>query len=187
MTLSIGLDADGCFYDFTLSMIEYAREVGTPGCESFDYPDRWNTWECWGMTQDAWMDLFREGVAAGKVFRSGQPVGGAVEVIRALKDEGHSIHIVTHRNVHCRAIQSTGEFLEEHDVPYDSLTFAQDKTVVPVDIFLEDNVDNYWALWDTGVTTPVIFDQPWNRDDENLARVHSWAEFHHFVRDHDDD
>ena len=177
--LRIGVDLDGVVYDFADSFRRYL--IGE-GYRSSDLPDpwKWNTWECWGMSQEEWLDHFSAGVEAGVIFGTGEPFPGAVEALQRLWNSYHDIHIVTHRTVHPDAIGWTAKWLAEHDIPHTSLTFAKDKTVVPVDVFIEDNVENAFALSAAG-TEAVLMDRPWNRVAPGIRRVYSWAEFESFV------
>lgn len=100
------------------------------------------------------------------------------------REQGHTIHIVTHRNdFGAKGIRSTCEWLSRWCVPYDTLSFAKDKTSVPVDVFIEDNVDNVLALQSAGVVA-VLMTRSWNENDqkaEHLLRVGSFVEFQRLV------
>ena len=148
--MRVGVDADGVCYDFISAMRAYLKVAGV-GDGIYCEPDRWNVWECWGMTHREWADQLRQGVADGVLFRHGAVHEDAKGVLEALRMEGHTIHIVTDRNVHTTAHSSTALWLDEAKIPYDTLTFAADKTVVNVDVFIEDSVANAQALEAAGV------------------------------------
>jgi hypothetical protein len=63
-------------------------------------------------------------------------------------------------------------------IPVTSLTFSRDKTVVPVDAFIEDRPENFQDLLDAGVDSYLV-DRPWNQDFDfdPARRVKSVAEY----------
>lgn len=179
--MKIGIDLDGCAYGFTESFKEYLIEIGHPGAVDLMVPTaNWEIWLDWGMELAAWLSLFTAGVAAGRIFRTGEPLDGAKEAMDYLRGRGHSLHVVTHRDIHPRAVQSTCEWLAEWGLHYDTITFSKDKTVIPVDVFIEDNVDNALALADAGVLV-ALMDRPWNqhapKDRYEIDRVYGWHQF----------
>lgn len=188
--MRIGIDLDGVVYDFVASFRRYLTDVvGWVG--PLPEPTTWNVWEDWGMSMEQWARWFAAGVEAGHIFRDGEPIEGAAQVIRAAKDHGHDVFIVTHREQHPKAISSTHEWLAEHQIPYDVIAFARDKTVIPVDVFIEDNVDNAWALEASGVHA-LLFDQPWNRrwkglPVRDLTRAHDWNEIRIYMEMEEDE
>lgn len=173
----IGVDLDGVLYNFENSFKAYLETIGI---RNLPTPNTWSVWEHWGMTQDEWMEHFAEGVDAGIIFRVGEPEVNAIDVLNQFKQDGYVIHIVTHRFVGKKSIHNTYDWLDEHEVPYDTLTFAKDKTVVPTDYFIEDNADNYLALEAAGTKT-VLMDRPWNRHID-AYRITNWKEFYDAVR-----
>jgi 5'(3')-deoxyribonucleotidase len=143
----------------------------------------WNFFkDDWGMELDEYLQHFADGVDAGIVFLHGPAEEGAVKYIKKLREDGHTIHIVTWRAMGTKSIQNTGEWLHREGIEFDTLTFAKDKRVVPTDIFIEDNMDNFKSLEAHGVRA-VIMDRPWNCELETEWRVKNWAEFYNLVCD----
>lgn len=170
-------------YDFSASLKHYL--VHYRGFSAFDLPDSltWNFWkDQWGMTMDEFLGYCNDGVDAGVVFGWGQPEDGTAGVLYELQERGHTIHLVTHRMFGDRSVQNTEDWLKQNNIPFDTITFAKDKTVIPVDLFFEDNVDNYNALVDAG-TAAVLFDRPWNQDATDATRVYNWYDFETLVDD----
>ena len=87
----------------------------------------------------------------GFIFRWGEPISGSQDAIHKLKAGGHTIHIATDRFVGEKAFGSTQEWLDKHGISYDSLTFTRDKTVVDVDVFLDDKPSHVDDLRQCGV------------------------------------
>ncbi len=174
--MRIGLDADGCFYDFRQASVDYL--VDHEGFKREDLPlgPEWHYNKKWGMEDKEFYKLVARGIDAGQIFRVGEPAEGFVNAINWLRKKGHTIHICTFRTIGKRDVMNTMEWLQEHKVRYDSITFAQDKTILDVDVFLEDKVENYLALEESGVRS-YLFDQPYNRELDTDFRVTSWREF----------
>lgn len=160
--MKIGLDLDGVCYDFISSHRDYLLAQGWANPGELPDPDGWNAWESWGMSRERWQESFDRGVADGVIFGGGRRFlyPGTIEAVERLVAKGHSVHIITHRPA--KALAATAAWLDEVGLPYDSLTLAADKTTVPVDVMVEDNVDNAIATAEAGAAT-IIFDRPWNR------------------------
>lgn len=107
-----------------------------------------------------------------------KPVAEAVEALYSLSDE-YKIHIVTNRPPETRGL--TLEWLSKHDVLYDRLDFAKDKTVsgIPFTAFIEDKRETAYAMAERGVKS-FLLDCPWNQpmsaDPSGVIRVGSWSE-----------
>jgi uncharacterized HAD superfamily protein len=101
-----------------------------------------------------------------------------------LREDGHTLHIVTYRTVGRRATQNTMEWLQRESIPYDSITFSKDKTIVNNDFFIEDNLDNFHALNRAGIVC-YLMDRPWN-EIENVynRRVSGWEDFYWRINEH---
>jgi hypothetical protein len=166
MTLAIGLDLDGCVYDFVSAHRDFLMG-NHPDAGLWPEPDSWNVWEHWPIDQAEWSRSFAAGVAAGRIFAGGWSYAypGAVQAVVALA-ERHTIHVVTHRPR--EAVATTGAWLDKVGLPYTSLTFARDKSTVPVDVMIEDNVDNALACAAAGARA-LLLDRPWNRTWAGLA------------------
>lgn len=177
--MRVGLDLDGCVYDFVDSFRRWLRRVSPIVNPSLPEPDRWNMHECWGMEFDEWMNHFRRGVKRGVIFGSGDPYPGALEALRRLRGAGHTLHIVTDRFLP-GAQESTVRWLERHAIPHDTLTFSADKTIVRCDAFIDDKPAHVRALEFAGVPA-ALMDQPWNQEADDLFRVQDWAHFEKMV------
>lgn len=160
--MRIGWDLDGVLYDFTTSLAEYIESAGhrPPGSLS-RIPTCWEYWTTdWDMSREEYKEHFQAGIDAGVVFRTGKPFPGAVEAVRRLRGSGHSIHIVTARHPGGQSEKSTVAWLAEEDIPYDSLTFSADKTVIDCDFFIDDSPLNVDALRASGVRAFLLASPP---------------------------
>ena len=181
--MKIGVDIDGVCYMFVSALREHIRQTGG----RVDLPQQtcWEFYEKdWGYTFEEFLELCNTGVDAGVVFGFGDPVPGSVETLRRLKDRGHTIHIVTSRAFGSPGSSErvTREWLELHGVPYDTLDFTSDKTIVRTDMFIDDYAANVDALRAAGTEAWLLLDQdPCGnvRDDQrdHLYQISTWADF----------
>lgn len=172
------VDLDGVVFNFTDSLRLYL--VQHCGRYEHELPDA-KVWDFfidqWGMTVEEFLDHCNAGVDAGVIFRQGPSWPGAVEGVQALKDRGHSVHILTDRSFGNLSPQNTIEWLKENEVPFDTITFSADKTILQADLLIEDRDRNYLAVEAAGNATPVLMTRPWNLDLVGARRVSDWPEF----------
>ncbi|WP_179377833.1 hypothetical protein [Rhodococcus sp. ACS1] len=178
--MKIGLDLDGCLYNFEDSLREFLRSEDYPEGLMTE-PQRWSFHDDWGLSYEEFRDACNEGVDEGYVFSCGEPYEGVQEGVRRIKEMGHSIHIITARAYGSPGMAqlNTARWLAAYGIEYDTLTFSHDKTVVQTDVMLEDNIGNYEALEAAG-TIAVLMDRPWNRgtpEDYRRTRVLSMDHF----------
>ena len=173
--MRIGIDLDGVTYSFMGALRHYLDSINIDISDKPSDVSSWSFHEEWGMTADEWLAHCHNGVDAGVIFLHGGPMDGALEAMLALKEQGHTLHIVTHRTFGTKSVQNTMEWLQREGVPYDSLTFAGDKTIVATDFFIEDNLDNHQALLAAGVQSYLV-DRGYNQGD-TVNRIAGWADF----------
>lgn len=149
-------------------------------------PVTWQPYDEYDCTAEQWWEVLRAATYDGTLYL-GDPYPGAIGALWEFERAGHAIHLVTARGTH-KSLDpevkglieaATVRWLAEHHAPYDSLTFSHDKTIVPADYAVDDNINNYDALEAAGVAVWLI-DQPWNRDgaDKQVRRrVNSLSEF----------
>ncbi len=148
--LRVGIDLDGVLYPFDRGLALFVHESTGRPLQELGPATRWEFYEDWGYTEDEFLGLFEAGVDSGAVFLEPGPLPGSVEAVQALKAAGHTVHIVTDRSVGKRSHANTEEWLARHNVPFDSLTYSRDKTVVRTDAFVDDIPRNVVALREAG-------------------------------------
>jgi 5'(3')-deoxyribonucleotidase len=78
------------------------------------------------------------------------PYDGVQTLILALMNAGHEVHLATARGFEGERAQvireETRTWIAAHDIPHDSLTFAQNKAALDLDYFLDDGAHNVKAL-----------------------------------------
>lgn len=170
--MRVGIDLDGVCYDFAASFRHFLHL-------HYDFPrwwqpkaTRWEFYEDWGFSLQEFLDLFHQGVDAGVIFTWGQPHEHTREAFTRIRAAGHSIHIVTDRSMGAPGAseKATIAWLDEHELPYDSITFSPDKTVAKIDVMVDDKLANYDALAAAGVDAWLLT-RPWNQQDDDRQRV----------------
>lgn len=165
----VGVDLDGVCYNFSASVREYLALTGWP--HACPEPTRWEFYEDWGLGLGAFLDACNEGVDAGVIFSFGDPYPNVREALEIIKAKGHTIHIVTDRSFGTNGASeaATRSWLDRHGLPFDSLTFAADKTVVHLDMMIDDKLANYDALEAAGVDVRLLT-RAWNQVEDRPRR-----------------
>lgn len=168
VSLRIGVDLDGVMFRYDHNTRDIAK-VAFP-----DWRERgftldaestcWNYFrDDWGMTNKEFAELNHFGMEQGMLFE-GPIVDGWFNVLRDLVDEGHTIHIVTHRSMP-GAIAATDHWLRQHGVSYDSITFVHnvaDKTLLDLDVLIDDKIENIES-WTAAGRYGILYNQAWNK------------------------
>jgi uncharacterized HAD superfamily protein len=96
---------------------------------------------------------------------AGEPYPGAVEVVSAWHEQGHFIHITSHRAGEAHA--ATAQWLERIGLPYDELYCSYDKVSrcaeIGIDLLIDDSPENLARAIDAGIKVATI-EHPWNRE-----------------------
>jgi len=107
-----------------------------------------------------------------------EPYPGAVETIQAWRDQGHFIHITSHRTTDAHA--HTAEWLAEIGLPYDELYCSYDKIArcieLNIDVLIDDSPVNLARAVEAGITAATL-EHPWNRDiceEEDVISAPDW-------------
>lgn len=178
--MRIGVDLDGVLFDFAGSLRRYLISIGRDD-STLCATKTWHFYEDWGYTLEEFIAHCDAGVDAGYVF-SGPARSRAAQSVQMLKDAGHSIHIITDRAFGSPGASqlATRIWLANHSIPYDTLDFSADKTIVPTDLFIEDKLENYDAL-DATPCQPWLVNRAWNHvpggdDRRRLPDVYEFAQ-----------
>lgn len=187
----IGVDLDGCAYNFVDNFLHYLRSNNWFNLNNYtdpgdNYkPTHWNFFTDFGVGEDEFGDIMAEGIREGYVFLD--PIGfkdlpmlGCTAVLRKFRRQGHSVHIITHRSFRNGATAQTVAWLKRYGVPFDALHFVKDKTVVDVDLLLEDSPNNYIASVKAKIPC-VLMAHQYNEHLTAATRVADWHEFRELV------
>lgn len=163
--MRVGLDSDGCIDTFGDGVHDTLKVWGLGHLwKSGKTPHAiWNFYEEWGWTFEQFKELVDWGVDHGYIF-SGHWRPGAIEAVGRIASLGHEIIIITDRSWGSdprNSERNTIEAFSRAGIEYDELHFTAEKTSVPVDMMVEDRLDNYDALVANGTPTWLI-NRPWN-------------------------
>jgi 5'(3')-deoxyribonucleotidase len=171
----IAIDLDGVVYDFVAAFRAHCVRAGIDAATS-GRTDRYDFYLDWGLDRHRFADLLADAVDTAGMWREGEAVPGALAALSAMAAAGHRLHLVTNRLIGVRAWANTEAWLATWNVPYCTVTFAADKTVVLADWFIDDCPDNVDAVAAAGRYASV-FTQPWNQDWDpkpGQGRLASW-------------
>jgi uncharacterized protein len=111
-----------------------------------------------------------------------EPYPGAVEAIQAWHDQGHWIHVTSHRAESCAP--ATARWLGQVGIPFDDLHCSYDKVTrcveLGVDVLVDDSPVNLERARAAGIFGATIV-HPWNAslaDEDGLIVAHDWYELH---------
>jgi hypothetical protein len=121
----------------------------------------------WGITaleREQLIECVRETHSEENIL-SAEPYPGAVEAVRAWHDDGHWIHVTSHRAGH--ALDATRRWLERIGMPYDDLHCSYDKVTrcveLGIDVLIDDSPVNIARARAEGIVAATII-HPWNED-----------------------
>ena len=114
---------------------------------------------------------------------------GAKEYIEKLKEDGHTIVIITGRDngEYSDPYNMTKKWLREKEIPYDKLIFTKYKKEKAekciengIDVMIDDSNSICRECYKKNITT-LIMDKPCNREEKEITRVYNWKEIYEFI------
>lgn len=107
---------------------------------------------------------YSEGFKDGTIYD--EPVPGAADALRKLKDEGHKIYIFTtrtnrlfHKKDYGDQERAIEEYMNKHDIPFDKIwSFGKPMA----DIFIDDRAVGFRGNWNETLDEVQEF-KVWNR------------------------
>ncbi len=136
----------------------------------------------WGITRlrPDQLELCIEESHSDHTILDGRPYPGAIDTIRAWSEQGHFIHITSHRSTECAA--ATAAWLHKLELPFDDLCCSYDKVSrcveLEIDILIDDSPLNIGAAIERGIAPATIL-HPWNTElceVEDVIAAHDWTE-----------
>jgi 5'(3')-deoxyribonucleotidase len=157
--MRIAIDIDSTLHDYWAQFSEVVeRRAGV----SLPYADQ-HTWGVPELAPEQLRDCVMETHTEPYVL-AGVPYPGAVETVRGWKDQGHFIHVTSHRSTEAHGV--TARWLDAIGLPYDELYCSYDKIArcreIGIDVLIDDSPVNLRRADDAGIT-PATLLQPWNR------------------------
>ena len=109
-----------------------------------------------------------------------EPYPGAVETVCAWHEQGHWIHVTSHRAE--SSAPATARWLEEHGFPFDDLHCSYDKVSrcveLGIDVLVDDSPVNLRRARDEGMIGATLI-HPWNRElqgEDEIVFANNWLE-----------
>jgi uncharacterized HAD superfamily protein len=167
----LAIDIDSTLHPYWDQLAEIARRRF--GIE-LPYETQY-TWAIDRLTREQLKICVQETHRAEHVLAA-EPYPGAVEAITRWHEEGHFIHITSHRAIDAHA--HTGEWLDKIGLPHDELYCSYDKisrcVEIGIDVLIDDSPDNLTQAVANGITAATI-EHPWNRELDGVIRAPDWA------------
>jgi uncharacterized HAD superfamily protein len=111
---------------------------------------------------------------------AGEPYPGAVEAVSRWYDDGHFIHITSHRQATCH--EATEQWLQRIGLPFHELYCSFDKVErcreIDIDLLIDDSPTNIERALEAGIRAATLR-HPWNRDVcdvEDVIAADDWTE-----------
>jgi uncharacterized HAD superfamily protein len=171
----IALDIDSTLHHYWDLLDELAQErYGI----SLDYHEQ-TSWSITKLEPEQLSALVRETHSEQHVLGA-EPYPDAVETVRAWHEQGHWIHVTSHRAEDAHG--HTARWLEQVGMPYDDLHCSYDKVPrcveLEIDVLVDDSPVNLARARDEGILGATII-HPWNRDlvqTEGIVGARDWRE-----------
>ncbi len=172
--MRIGIDIDSTLHQYWDIFSDVAqRRFGI----SLPYEGQ-RDWVISSLKPDQLQAVITETHSRENVVRA-QPYPGAVETVKGWVEDGHWIHITSHRSNDAR--ESTLEWLEAIGLPFDDLHCSFDKVPrcveLDVELLIDDSPVNIVRAIEHGIKVATLI-HPWNEDvveTEDVYAAEDWA------------
>jgi hypothetical protein len=173
--MRIAIDVDSTLHHYWDVLSEISRRrfgIELPYEEQF-------TWGITRLRPDQ-LALCIEESHSDESILAGRPYPDAVDTVRAWSQQGHFIHITSHRSGTCAL--ATSKWLSDLGLPFDDLHCSQDKVTrcaeLEIDILIDDSPFNISTAIERGIATATIL-HPWNAElceVEDVLGAKDWQE-----------
>jgi uncharacterized protein len=173
MRIAIDIDSTLHHYWDVLSEVSVRRfGIELPYDEQF-------TWGITRLRPDQ-LELCIEESHTDERILAGTPYPGAVQAVRCWHEQGHFVHVTSHRARDRR--EATAAWLGRIGLPFDDLHCSYDKVSrcaeLEIDLLIDDGPENLSAALERGILAATI-GHPWNRDvceEEDIVCARDWTE-----------
>ena len=188
--MRIGIDIDNVISNFNEELLKeyllHDKELRNTGIinKNADYIRR----GMFDWTEEEEKSFYRNNIE--RIAKNLKVIEGAKKYIDKLKEDGHSIYIITGRDngEYSDPYKMTKEWLDNNLIYYDKLILTnaynkEEKAINclenNIDIMIDDSVGNSKCCIEKKITT-LLMDTPYNRQ-ADMLRVCNWKEFYEFV------
>ena len=190
--MNIGIDIDNVISNFDevlkKEFLEHDKELRNTGIVN---PEAHMTNGMFDWSDDEVWSFYLKNIE--RIIKNLDVIEGAKEYIEKLKEDGHTIVIITGRDngEYADPYNMTKEWLADKKIPYDKLVFTNsyknDKNGKTrkcfennIDIMIDDSAGICRDCFENNITT-LIMDKPCNREEKEITRVHNWKEIYEFI------
>jgi uncharacterized protein len=156
----IALDIDSTLHPYWDLLQRIVRErygVELPYEEQYD-------WGIGALERDAVIHCVEESHSDENIL-AGVPYANAVETVRDWHEQGHWIHVTSHRRT--QTAKATAEWLAKIGMPFDDLHCSFDKVTrcaeLGIHVLVDDSPVNITRAREAGIVPATII-HPWNRE-----------------------
>ncbi len=170
----IALDIDSTlhpYWDLLQRIVLERYGVELPYEEQFE-------WGISALERDAVIHCVEESHSDENIL-AGVPYEEAVETVRGWHEQGHWIHVTSHRRT--QTASATAQWLAAIEMPYDDLHCSFDKvtrcTELEIDVLVDDSPVNIVRAREAGIV-PATLIHPWNQelvDRDGVIAARDWA------------
>jgi len=181
--LRLGIDLDGVVADFNGGWTElHNAEFG--GTLTPDLVTSWNGLHATAGFDDmaAFWNWARPNEHRRSIFRHLRLLPDAIDTLHALRDDGHTIVIVSTKPDW--AVHDTFQWLADNEIPTREVHFTDTKYDVDCDVYLDDSPVVLPGLVAHRPTAMICrFIRAWNTPVDGTHDVSTWQQFHALVTD----
>jgi uncharacterized HAD superfamily protein len=172
--MRIAIDIDSTLHHYWDRLSDAAQRrfgIDLPYEEQFD----------WGITRlrADQLELVIAETHCDESILASEPYPDAVETVRVWHEQGHYIHVTSHRAEACHS--ATAAWLTHIGLPFDDLHCSDDKVgrciELRIDLLIDDSPGNLLAALSNGIVAATI-EHPWNQDvceTEDVVSARDWA------------
>lgn len=173
--MRIAIDIDSTLHHYWDGFAQAARERF--GLE-LPYENQ-VTWHIEGLRPEQVLALVQETHRDHNVLAA-EPYPGAVEAVARWHEQGHFIHVTSHRAEACHA--ATGTWLDRIGLPHHELYCSYDKITrcvdIGIDVLIDDSPRNIEGALEQSIV-PATLLHPWNAElceEERIVCAEDWPE-----------
>ena len=190
--MNIGIDIDNVISNFNevlkQEFLEHDKKLRNTGIIN---PNKHMTEGMFDWTDEELLPYYLENIE--RIAQNLDVKEGAKEYIEKLKEDGHTIVIITGRDngEYSDPYSMTKKWLKEKGIEYDKLiltdAYKNNKHAKTekcfennIDIMIDDSKRNCRDCVENNITT-LLMDTPYNRTENDIIRVHNWKEIYEFI------
>lgn len=186
--MNIGIDIDNVISNFDEALkqefLKHDKELRNTGIIN---PEAHMTEGMFDWSEEELWPFYLDNVE--RIAKNLEIKEGAKEYIEKLKEDGHTIVIITGRDngEYSDPYNMTKKWLREKEIPYDKLILTKYKKEKAekciengIDVMIDDSNSICRECYKKNITT-LIMDKPCNREEKEITRVYNWKENYEFI------